>query len=518
MRVEITPMPGTADSDSRYGASDESGIELSFLSMIGEATASIEPNGDETAVEGRPPEFCGGAPESPMAQPAAVNPFSPAAQPGSTGTPIGGRAADSEAHSDMIAPPAAAPAEPPTGHLLAQLRQSRADAESGREDSDAPAGPSLGQASTRTNAPAGFQSVGNAPAAEDPIHRPEHANSGLIREVQTQPNASAGHPAGMGAGDGYRFAPVLETTEGPGLVPPANGIPRSGMESALPSPQPPDNRETRGIDSYEVQGNQADPASPLFVGCRVTGRNAAGAVSAPAAEFPLEVSAEAELASGEDCPQADSLSFSAHAGRPGAGLGEQAGQENRGAEKYHLAAPMHFGKEGRISFRSEGPAVRSVPSEALALNDPDFPQALAQRVQIQVRGGDGSVQIQLKPHVLGRLEIRAETSGGAVRASIITESQSVKDFLEQNLHVLRQTFQEQGLRVDRVQITVADPAVSEHSSGGGFPHQPHSGRGEESRPNLGRGQGIGQEKGADIEKANPAVSILRPHSTFYTVA
>jgi flagellar hook-length control protein FliK len=95
----------------------------------------------------------------------------------------------------------------------------------------------------------------------------------------------------------------------------------------------------------------------------------------------------------------------------------------------------------------------------------DLINELAERIQVLLRDGKGEIRIQLKPEHLGKLEIRAESGGNGVIAHITAESGSVKNYLENNLHVLKQSFQDQGIKIDRIQVNVQDFTDSQPNHG-----------------------------------------------------
>jgi flagellar hook-length control protein FliK len=95
----------------------------------------------------------------------------------------------------------------------------------------------------------------------------------------------------------------------------------------------------------------------------------------------------------------------------------------------------------------------------------DLVYELAERIQVLLRDGKGEIRIQLKPEHLGNLEIRAENGGNGVIARITAESGSVKNYLENNLHLLQQSLQDQGLKIDRIQVVVQDMADPQQTSG-----------------------------------------------------
>jgi flagellar hook-length control protein FliK len=157
-----------------------------------------------------------------------------------------------------------------------------------------------------------------------------------------------------------------------------------------------------------------------------------------------------------------------------------------------------------------------------AAQNKDFLFQLAERIQFQVREGSGQLRIQLKPDSLGRLEINAETAGAGVVARITTESSSVKTYLENNLHVLQQALQDNGLKVERIHIVVQE-AFNPQSSSGNTTQFGHAGSGQnEEKPGSLPGTG---SKGSST--ANPLEEIaidpmawiaLNPNVRFHTVA
>lgn len=162
------------------------------------------------------------------------------------------------------------------------------------------------------------------------------------------------------------------------------------------------------------------------------------------------------------------------------------------------------------------PALLALKQSALP-TDPDFLMQLAERIQTQLRAGENIVRIQLKPSTLGRLEIRAETSGSGVQATIFTESTGVKNLLEHNLQILQQSCQEQGLKIDRINIAVQEGLWNQHASSG--QHGARSGSGEHD--NSGTPASYGdrlEEAGEELTLDTETLAALGPHSTFHTIA
>jgi flagellar hook-length control protein FliK len=122
-----------------------------------------------------------------------------------------------------------------------------------------------------------------------------------------------------------------------------------------------------------------------------------------------------------------------------------------------MAAGLERPTGTNISATSPNAAAPSRPGELV--------YQIADRIQVQLRDGKNEIRIQLKPESLGSLEIRAEATGNGVIARITAESAAVKNYLENNLHILQQNLQDQGLKVDRIQIAVQEVVNQQSSSG-----------------------------------------------------
>ena len=149
----------------------------------------------------------------------------------------------------------------------------------------------------------------------------------------------------------------------------------------------------------------------------------------------------------------------------------------------------------------------------------DFILQLAERIRFQLHDGKGEIRIQLKPDALGRLEIRAESSLNGVIARIFAESSAVKNYLDSNLHMLQQNLQEQGLKIDRIQVSVHDGFGSPSSAGYAF-ESGYTGPGYE-------GRGDSPIAPPDVSPANPQEEwtadqstwiSLNPNVRFHTIA
>ena len=96
------------------------------------------------------------------------------------------------------------------------------------------------------------------------------------------------------------------------------------------------------------------------------------------------------------------------------------------------------------------------PADAAAL----APQ-IVQAIKIQWQGGIGEARIKLHPEYLGELTIAIRVErGGAVSASLESGSSSVRQWLQGNESSLRQGLADQGLHLERLQVSDQSPRVT----------------------------------------------------------
>lgn len=85
----------------------------------------------------------------------------------------------------------------------------------------------------------------------------------------------------------------------------------------------------------------------------------------------------------------------------------------------------------------------------------DFIEQIAKNVRVTVSGNMSSMEMQLNPEHLGKLYLNVTEREGIVRAQIATQNTVVKEALETQLVELRQSLNQQGIKVDAIEVTVS---------------------------------------------------------------
>ena len=83
---------------------------------------------------------------------------------------------------------------------------------------------------------------------------------------------------------------------------------------------------------------------------------------------------------------------------------------------------------------------------------------IVQRAAMHVKSDQGEMRIDLKPEFLGHVRLQIVTDNQQVTVRIHTEFPMVRDMIESNIQQLKSDLQQQGLRVEQVEVAVAgDP-------------------------------------------------------------
>lgn len=100
------------------------------------------------------------------------------------------------------------------------------------------------------------------------------------------------------------------------------------------------------------------------------------------------------------------------------------------------------------------PQQETVPY-ASQLDTMDLIEQIARNVRVTVTAETTSMEMQLNPENLGKIYLNISEKEGAVRAQIAAQNQVVKEALETQVAELRQSLNQQGIKVDAIEVTVA---------------------------------------------------------------
>jgi flagellar hook-length control protein FliK len=100
-------------------------------------------------------------------------------------------------------------------------------------------------------------------------------------------------------------------------------------------------------------------------------------------------------------------------------------------------------------------------------------EQVVQKFAIKGTDNQNEIKIKLDPPALGTIRMNINTSGDSVKTTIIAENQAVKQAIETNLNQLKDSFTNQGMKIESFEVVVGgEPGFKENrqhqSQGGNF--------------------------------------------------
>lgn len=137
-------------------------------------------------------------------------------------------------------------------------------------------------------------------------------------------------------------------------------------------------------------------------------------------------------------------------------------------------------------------------SEAQEVNEAVTPAEIVHQVveeiKLVARQDTTSMELQLYPEHLGKVAIQVSSRNGAVTAQITAENEMARAALENSIQTLKETFQNQGLKVEAVEVMVATSAFSQEQFMDRQTNQEESKSGKDARRlNLDDLEGLDEE-------------------------
>ena len=113
-------------------------------------------------------------------------------------------------------------------------------------------------------------------------------------------------------------------------------------------------------------------------------------------------------------------------------------------------------------------------SDAWSANTRDIMRQIMDYMRIQLKPDTSSLEMQLHPENLGSLHIQIAAKGGVVTANFIAQNEAVKAALESQMVQLKESFEQQGVKVEAIEVTVQSHAFErnlDQGRGGNAPQE-----------------------------------------------
>ena len=163
-------------------------------------------------------------------------------------------------------------------------------------------------------------------------------------------------------------------------------------------------------------------------------------------------------------------------------------------------------------FRTPEP----VPVEYRSLQTEEIMNQIMEYMKINLKADTQTMELQLHPASLGTLNVQIMAKDGGLTAHFMTQNEAVRAVIETQLIQLKNQFEEQGIKVDAVEVTVANHAYGqqlsqEHENAG--QDQAKSGKG---RRKINLDQLEGEEELEDSERIAVEMMQANGNTVDYT--
>jgi flagellar hook-length control protein FliK len=241
-----------------------------------------------------------------------------------------------------------------------------------------------------------------------------------------------------------------------------------------------------------IQGDSTPPGAPALPaealhpgGQTLAAVNEAKPATAPAetvASFPAAID-QGEISLNGEAPQGDMA----------------------GADSPDIPTPA-AGPAGRTTVSTFTGNVAETaagkPSVDRPMADSQILDQVIGRLSVDRNAEASRMSIKLQPEELGRIDIDLTVEQGRIKAQVVAQNQQVQDVLERHLPRLRESLEQQGLKLDQIQVSVDAHAGDSR----GFSQQHHQ-RHADGHPRSWTGTHQG---GPVVETEAPPPAALHP--------
>ncbi|MBB5179304.1 flagellar hook-length control protein FliK [Planomicrobium koreense] len=172
-----------------------------------------------------------------------------------------------------------------------------------------------------------------------------------------------------------------------------------------------------------------------------------------------------------------------------------------------MAVPMETAKAAAASAKAELTAAPPPMARMASLAD-DLGAILGSSAKLSGTGETTQLKVSIFPEHLGQLEIRLSTVDGKVAAHILASNPMAKEALELQVYQLRNSLTQQGIQVDRIEISSQQQAGQSLSQQQGQQEQRFA-RQQRQQPTTKNGyQQNGEEANGFVRGAASELSVI----------
>ena len=135
----------------------------------------------------------------------------------------------------------------------------------------------------------------------------------------------------------------------------------------------------------------------------------------------------------------------------------------------------------------EQPNFNEIPQQPVAeryVSTEDIMNQIMESMKINLKGDVQQLEMHLHPASLGNVLVQIAAKEGMVTAQFIAQNETVKAAIESQIVQLKEQFEEQGIKVDEVEVTVGDYRYDHSFAGDEENKQENAENGKKTRKNI----------------------------------
>ena len=171
-------------------------------------------------------------------------------------------------------------------------------------------------------------------------------------------------------------------------------------------------------------------------------------------ETEKQAGAQEELQ--QELSQEEQKSFSSQ-------LKTEAGKE-QGPETSQNSQTASFQTTVQNTVASTGETVQTVQTTYVDVQD--ILRQVSEFTRVTVTRNISTIEMQLNPEHLGKLFMQLSSKEGVITAQLVAQNEAVRQALESQMNVLKENMNEQGMKVEAVEVTVASHEFEEQFQNG----------------------------------------------------
>ncbi|MFT4146774.1 MAG: flagellar hook-length control protein FliK [Mobilitalea sp.] len=91
----------------------------------------------------------------------------------------------------------------------------------------------------------------------------------------------------------------------------------------------------------------------------------------------------------------------------------------------------------------------------------DIANQIVDRIRITMTTDQTSMEMQLNPENLGKVNLSVQSKNGVMTAHFVVQNEISKEAIESQMHILRESLQNQGIKVEAIEVTVSNQAFEQ---------------------------------------------------------